>query len=176
MSIYEQIKEFNELYKLPVNKFPTLDIGTDVATRLGNFKQILLKEIDEIDDIIKKVENTKGLENSSVLTELENDVLTDLSDLLGDIQVYCLSEMCKFGLRADNVLEIIMASNMSKLGADGLPIYDAQGKVQKGPNYWKPEPLILRYTKAVRKYELDGDVDAFDEEMKSMSAILYRKE
>jgi hypothetical protein len=31
---------------------------------------------------------------------------------------------------------------MSKLGADGLPIYDERGKVLKGPGYWKPEPTI----------------------------------
>jgi hypothetical protein len=33
---------------------------------------------------------------------------------------------------------------MSKLGVDGQPIYDARGKVMKGPNYWKPEPMIRR--------------------------------
>lgn len=35
-----------------------------------------------------------------------------------------------------------MDSNESKLGADGNPIYDANGKFLKGPNYWKPEPRI----------------------------------
>ena len=35
-----------------------------------------------------------------------------------------------------------MDSNQSKLGADGKPIYDANGKFLKGPNYWKPEPRI----------------------------------
>jgi predicted HAD superfamily Cof-like phosphohydrolase len=45
-------------------------------------------------------------------------------------------------LPLDQVLAIIMQSNFSKLGADGLPIYDERGKVMKGPNYWKPEPKI----------------------------------
>lgn len=35
-----------------------------------------------------------------------------------------------------------MDSNASKLGADGKPIYDANGKFLKGPNYWKPEGKI----------------------------------
>jgi len=35
-----------------------------------------------------------------------------------------------------------MDSNESKLGADGRPIYDANGKFLKGPNYWRPEPRI----------------------------------
>ena len=29
-------------------------------------------------------------------------------------------------------------SNMSKLGADGKPIYNEHGKVMKGPNYFEP--------------------------------------
>jgi len=28
---------------------------------------------------------------------------------------------------------------MSKLGSDGKPIYNDQGKVMKGPNYFKPD-------------------------------------
>lgn len=47
-----------------------------------------------------------------------------------------------FGLPINGILNIIMESNFSKLGADGLPIYDADNKVQKGPNYWKPEPKL----------------------------------
>ncbi len=33
----------------------------------------------------------------------------------------------------------VCASNMSKLGADGHPIYREDGKVLKGPNYFKPD-------------------------------------
>lgn len=50
--------------------------------------------------------------------------------------------MAKFGIPLDETLEIIMQSNFSKMGADGKPIYDERGKLQKGPNYWKPEPRI----------------------------------
>ena len=56
--------------------------------------------------------------------------------------VYCRSEALKYGLPLEDVLDIIMDSNESKLGADGKPIYDANGKFLKGPNYWKPEPKI----------------------------------
>jgi predicted HAD superfamily Cof-like phosphohydrolase len=73
-----------------------------------------------------------------------------LADLLGDIQVYAASEMAKFGLPLDQVLAIIMQSNFSKLGADGKPIYDERGKVQKGPDYWKPEPKIKEMLAALQ--------------------------
>ena len=73
-----------------------------------------------------------------------------LADLLGDLQVYCASEMTKFGLPLDGVLDVIMQSNFSKLGADGKPIYDERGKVLKGPNYWKPEPKIHQLLQSLK--------------------------
>ena len=126
------IKKFNGIYKLPVNDTPTTNVGMPLVDRLKAFKDILMEEVHEIDEIIEAQESGK--------TELE--VLTMLADLLGDVQVYCASEMAKFGLPLNEVLAIIMQSNFSKLGADGKPIYDERGKVMKGPNYWKPEPKI----------------------------------
>lgn len=133
MSTFAQdIKQFNGMYRLPASDTPTLDVGVPVADRLRAFKSILGEELDEIDEVITAAETGKP----------SLEVLTMLADLLGDIQVYCASEMSKFGLPLDEVLAIIMQSNFSKLGADGKPIYDERGKVQKGPGYWKPEPKI----------------------------------
>lgn len=128
----EDIKQFNGIYKLPVSATPTLDVGVPAAERMAAFKDILMEEVHEMDDIIAAQNAGKD----------PIEVLTMLADLLGDIQVYCASEMTKFGLPLDQVLSIIMQSNFSKLGADGLPIYDERGKVMKGPNYWKPEPKL----------------------------------
>ncbi|RCM47979.1 hypothetical protein PA37_06700 [Pseudomonas aeruginosa] len=50
----------------------------------------------------------------------------------------------KYGIPLEAVLDLIMDSNESKLGADGKPIYDENGKFLKGPNYWKPEPQIKK--------------------------------
>ena len=36
------------------------------------------------------------------------------------------------------VFQEIQSSNMSKLGPDGQPILRADGKVMKGPNYFRP--------------------------------------
>ena len=136
-SFSEDIKKFNGMYKLPVNAKPTLDVGVPLIERLQAFKSILSEELNEIDEIVDAAQTqAQPLE-----------ILTMLADLLGDIQVYCASEMAKFGLPLDQVLGIIMQSNLSKLGADGQPIYDERGKVQKGPNYWKPEPAILTLLK-----------------------------
>lgn len=127
----EAIVKFNGMYKLPVNNQPSLEIGVPVVERLQAFKAILIEEVNEIDEIISEADVSE-----------ETETLTKIADLLGDIQVYCASEMAKFGLPLDAVLAIIMQSNFSKLGVDGLPIYDERGKVLKGPHYWKPEPKI----------------------------------
>jgi predicted HAD superfamily Cof-like phosphohydrolase len=113
-----------------------------VAQRLADFKAILLEEVAEVDGIIAALPTASSIET-----------LTALADWLGDIQVYCASEMAKFGIPLDAVLATIMASNFSKLGADGLPVYDERGKVQKGPSYWKPEPALQMLLK--KRIEVD---------------------
>ncbi len=129
-SFAKRIALMNAMYKLPAQDAPVL--AADPADRLRKFKATLLDEVNEIDDIVASCE-----------AQVEPiDVLVALADLLGDIIVYCRSEALKFGLPLEDVLDIIMDSNESKLGADGKPIYDTNGKFLKGPNYWKPEPKI----------------------------------
>lgn len=126
----DRIQTMNEMYKLPVNDVPHLFEGTD--DRLMKFKKTLLDEVAEIDEIVDQIR--KG--------ENEIEVQVAIADLLGDVIVYCRSEAMKYGIPLEEVLEIIMDSNESKLGVDGKPIYDENGKFLKGPNYWKPEPRI----------------------------------
>lgn len=164
MSFSEDIKKFNGIYRLPVSDVPTLDIGTDVIERLQNFKKIMLEEIDEVDEIISLFQTREAAQASSLTKERVADlptrltILTALADWLGDIQVYAASEMAKFGLPLVPVLETIMQSNFSKLGADGEPIYDERGKVQKGPNYWKPEPMIQALLKDMLTSSMAGEL------------------
>jgi predicted HAD superfamily Cof-like phosphohydrolase len=148
----QDINKFNGIYRLPVNERPTLDYLNQTldyreaaALRLTEFKDIISEEVNEVDEIIKDLREGGD----------EMKALTDLADWLGDIQVYCASEMAKFGLPLDKVLEAIMQSNFSKLGADGNPIYDARGKVLKGPNYWKPEPAIMQLLRDAQTVDAD---------------------
>ena len=148
----EEIKLFNAMYLLPTLSSPGIPFVGDAnqssrqktMMRLRQFKDILREELDEVDEIIRKVE----------VGEAQEEVLTDLADWLGDIQVYCASELRKFGLDNSVILGTIMASNRSKLGKDGKPIFDERGKVMKGPDYWRPEPMIRKYiVAAVRQAE-----------------------
>jgi predicted HAD superfamily Cof-like phosphohydrolase len=131
-SFAERIALMNAMYRLPANDEPT--VPGDVADRLQKFKSILTEELSEIDEIVAL----------SLNQDSEIDVAVAIADLLGDIIVYCRSEALKYGLPLENVLDIIMDSNESKLGADGNPIYDANGKFLKGPKYWKPEEKIKK--------------------------------
>ena len=126
----QRIAAMNAMYKLNGSDLPT--VPADVPDRLVKFKATLLDEVHEIDEIVQLAKSGADAV----------DVAVAIADVLGDIIVYCRSEALKYGLPLEEVLDIIMDSNESKLGADGKPIYDANGKFLKGPNYWKPEPKI----------------------------------
>lgn len=137
-SFASRIRSMNEMYKLPVKDRP--ELPADVADRLQKFKATLLDEVNEIDDIVATARNGGT----------PDDMMVAIADLLGDVIVYCRSEALKYGLPLEAVLDIIMDSNQSKLGADGKPIYDANGKFLKGPNYWKPEPKLKELLTSLR--------------------------
>ena len=67
----------------------------------------------------------------------ENDIL-EVADALTDILYVTYGAGHAFGINLDKCFEEVQKSNMSKLGKDGKPIYNEQGKVMKGPNYFKP--------------------------------------
>jgi hypothetical protein len=69
-------------------------------------------------------------------------ILVSLADWFADMSVYNRSEALKYGLPLESVQTIVMNSNFTKLGEDGLPIKDENGKFLKGPNFIAPERHI----------------------------------
>lgn len=140
--MFEQdIAGMNAMYKLQ-----HLDVKdwNAVTQRLAQFKDILDKEFCELVDIQVIADNADDT-NWAAGGEgnVPTQVVVAMADLLGDIIVYCTSEAQRWGIPLAQVLLVIMASNTSKLGADGQPIINpTNGKFEKGPNYWKPEPAI----------------------------------
>ena len=132
MEFDEACKEFVKMYGLPCADRPTTAAVSNVKQRLKDFKKVLVEELDEVDDIIALIYSGSD----------EMTVLTEIADLLGDVQVYAGTEMVKFGLPIVLVLNAIMQSNFSKLGPGGKPILDGRNKVLKGPNFFPPEPRI----------------------------------
>lgn len=80
-------------------------------------------------------------ENEEYLDAALRGDLVEVADALGDILYILCGTLLKHGLehKIDEVFREIQRSNMSKLGADGRPIYREDGKVMKGPGYSRPD-------------------------------------
>ena len=76
---------------------------------------------------------------------LDNNDLLEVADALTDILYVTYGAGHAFGIDLDACFQEVQNSNMSKLGEDGMPIFNDKGKVMKGPNYFKPD--ISKYIK-----------------------------
>ena len=104
-----------------------MGISEKMLANLGNSKNMLrFNLMDE--------------ENKEYLEAAQNNDLVEVADALGDMLYILCGTILEHGMqyKIEEVFEEIQRSNMSKLGADGKPIYREDGKVLKGPNYFKP--------------------------------------
>lgn len=65
--------------------------------------------------------------------------MVETADALADIDYVTQGANLVFGVPAGLVMYEVHSSNMSKLGADGKPVKDADGKIMKGPYFRKPD-------------------------------------
>ena len=70
---------------------------------------------------------------------IKNNDPKEAADALTDILYVTYGAGHAFGINLDKCFDEVQKSNMSKLGNDGKPIYNEQGKVMKGPKYFKPD-------------------------------------
>ena len=70
---------------------------------------------------------------------IKNNDLKEAADALTDVLYVTYGAGHAFGINLDKCFDEVQKSNMSKLGNDGKPIYNEQGKVLKGPKYFKPD-------------------------------------
>ena len=90
-------------------------------------------------DKINKLRLDLIKEELNELTEaMNNKDILEVADALTDILYVTYGAGHAFGINLDKCFEEVQNSNMSKLDKDGKPIYNEQGKVMKGPNYFKP--------------------------------------
>ena len=113
------VREFHEAFGLGVQQSPVANLSM----------QKLKLRIDLMDE-----------ENKEYLEAAENNDLVEVADALGDMLYILCGTILEHGMqyKIEEVFDEIQRSNMSKLGADGTPIYREDGKVMKGPNYFKP--------------------------------------
>ena len=69
---------------------------------------------------------------------MSNNDIVEVADALTDILYVTYGAGHSFGIDLDKCFNEVQESNMSKLSVNGKPIYNDQGKVMKGPKYFKP--------------------------------------
>lgn len=117
MSLESQVRQFNETYGKQMSSKPRLPTETE-ATLMNN---LIHEELMELNEAMDKGD------------------LVEIADAIGDILYVTAQQATILGLPVDALLQEIQRSNLSKLGADGKPIYREDGKVLKGPNFSEPQ-------------------------------------
>ncbi|WIK64990.1 GNAT family N-acetyltransferase [Gleimia hominis] len=135
----ELVRQFHEVYGLPIKlgEQPTADFER-VHMRMGLVGEEYAELVGAVYGPRARQEIETAQEQLRELDDQERDVI-ETADALADL-VYVLYGMgLEAGIDLDRVLEQVQASNLSKLGADGKPIYRGDGKVLKGPGFFNPD-------------------------------------
>ncbi|RZL05544.1 MAG: hypothetical protein EOO89_26190 [Pedobacter sp.] len=116
----DAVRQFHSSFGLGISEVPNGCLTEPVSTLRYN----LMKE-----------------ENEEYLEAVQNNDIVEIADALGDMLYILCGTIISHGLqhKIEEVFDEIQRSNISKLGADGLPIYREDGKVMKGPAYFKPD-------------------------------------
>jgi len=114
------VANFHQAFGLGISQRPRADLGREKNLLRFNL-------MDE--------------ENREYLEAANRGDLVEVADALGDMLYILCGTILEHGMQAkiEEVFEEIQRSNMSKLGADGKPVYREDGKVLKGPNYFRPD-------------------------------------
>ena len=116
MSNFFKVKEFMQKFKQEVKSKPSFPKDNIIKLRINLIKEELLE--------LEEALNEKNIEETA--------------DALPDILYVTYGAGHAFGIDLDKCFDEVQKSNMSKLDKFGNPIYDDQGKVMKGPLYFKP--------------------------------------
>lgn len=118
------VESFHQAFKIDCANTPTVDLPEKI-------KELRFRLMEE--------------ENLEYLEAAKNNDLVEVADALGDMLYILCGTILSHGMQhvIEDVFDEIQRSNMSKLGEDGQPIYREDGKVMKGPNYFKPNIAAL---------------------------------
>ena len=116
MSNFKSVRKFMKTFGQEIKE--KASFPNDKITSLRY--ELIKEELDELKEAINKKD------------------IKEVADALTDILYVTYGAGHAFGIDLDKCFEEVQNSNMSKLGKDGKPIYNENGKVMKGPNYFKP--------------------------------------
>lgn len=139
------VLEFHKAFGHPVADRPTLATRELRVLRVKLIAEELMELCDALSlNLLIQV----GYHHRQVLEVFAREHgplnMGEAADALGDLRYVVDGANLVFGFPGEEILAAIHESNMSKLGADGLPIYREDGKILKGPNYKTPTADIQR--------------------------------
>ncbi len=117
MSNFESVRKFMKTFGQEVKE--KAEFPSEKITSLRY--DLIEEELGELKDAIEKKD------------------IKEVADALTDILYVTYGAGHAFGINLDECFQEVQNSNMSKLGDDGKPIYNENGKVMKGPKYFKPD-------------------------------------
>ena len=110
-----------------------------VATFMKTFGQeVHTKAQFPNEKIVKLRYDLINEELEELLVAIKEKNMLEIADALTDILYVTYGAGHAFGIDLDKCFNEVQESNMSKLGENNKPIYNNDGKVMKGPNYYKP--------------------------------------
>ena len=116
MSNFEDVKIFMETFGQRVKTKPEIPNEKTMKLRFD----LIQEELNELKQAMK------------------DRNMNEIADALTDILYVTYGAGYAYGINLDKCFKEVQRANMSKLGADGKPIFNENGKVLKGPNYSKP--------------------------------------
>ena len=116
-SNFEMVGDFMKKFGQEVETEPKFPDNETIALRL----ELIQEELNELREAVGNAD------------------IVEVADALADILYVTYGAGHAFGIDLDKCFEEVQASNMSKLGEDGKPIYREDGKVLKGKNYFQPD-------------------------------------
>tara|TARA_B100001121_G_scaffold261148_1_gene240936 strand:+ start:216 stop:593 length:378 start_codon:yes stop_codon:yes gene_type:complete len=111
-----------------------------VGLFMSTFGQEVKKKSELSSEKINSLRLSLIQEELEELTKaIQDDDIVEVADALTDILYVTYGAGHAFGINLDKCFDEVQKSNMSKLDSNGKPIYNDNGKVMKGPDYFKPD-------------------------------------
>ncbi|WP_194948022.1 bifunctional GNAT family N-acetyltransferase/nucleoside triphosphate pyrophosphohydrolase family protein [Actinomyces trachealis] len=132
------VRCFHRVYGLPVQvDGPSLD-----RSSLHMRMSLIAEEFGELVGAVYGPAARSEIEAAVARAVAADDGARDTvetADALADLVYVIYGMALETGINLAAVLSEVQRSNMSKLGADGRPVYREDGKVLKGPGYFQPD-------------------------------------
>ncbi|EGE37581.2 hypothetical protein HMPREF0059_01851 [Actinomyces viscosus C505] len=138
------VRRFHHVYGLPVQT----DGASLERESLDMRMSLIAEEFSELVGAVYGQAARAEIESSYRRAVAADDGTRDTvetADALADLIYVIYGMALETGIDLASVLAEVQRSNMSKLGADGKPVYREDGKVLKGPDYFPPNvEAVLR--------------------------------